>query len=389
MEASIVHSFFLIFAGAAVVASIALYTRQPMIIAYIVLGVLFGPSALSLINEPRLMDEMSHIGIIFLLFLLGLDMQPSHLINMLKKASWIALLSSAIFAALGYGVAILCGYSSVESLIIGIAMMFSSTIVCIKLLPTTVLHHKHTGELVVGLLLLQDMIAIGVLLVLYSISGTEDNGAMQYLKPLIGLPLLVAGAFIFVKYILLKLITRFDRFHEYIFLVSIGWCLSMAVLAETAGLSAEMGAFIAGVALATSPISQYIATHLKPLRDFFLILFFFTIGASFNLDLLSLVIVPALILAISSMLIKPVVFRHLLKGIKEDASTSWEVGFRLGQVSEFSLLIAYLAANIGLIGTEASHVIQATAILSFALSTYIVILNFPNPIAISDKLRRD
>lgn len=389
MEASIVHSFFLIFAGAAVVASIALYTRQPMIIAYIALGVLFGPSALSLINEPRLMDEMSHIGIIFLLFLLGLDMQPSHLINMLKKASWIALLSSAIFAALGYGVAILCGYSSVESLIIGIAMMFSSTIVCIKLLPTTVLHHKHTGELVVGLLLLQDMIAIGVLLVLYSISGTEDNGAMQYLKPLIGLPLLVAGAFIFVKYILLKLITRFDRFHEYIFLVSIGWCLSMAVLAETAGLSAEMGAFIAGVALATSPISQYIATHLKPLRDFFLILFFFTIGASFNLDLLSLVIVPALILAISSMLIKPVVFRHLLKGIKEDASTSWEVGFRLGQVSEFSLLIAYLAANIGLIGTEASHVIQATAILSFALSTYIVILNFPNPIAISDKLRRD
>ena len=389
MEASIVHSFFLIFAGAAVVASIALYTRQPMIIAYIVLGVLFGPSALSLINEPRLMDEMSHIGIIFLLFLLGVDMQPSHLINMLKKASWIALLSSAIFAALGYGVAILCGYSSVESLIIGIAMMFSSTIVCIKLLPTTVLHHKHTGELVVGLLLLQDMIAIGVLLVLYSISGTEDNGAMQYLKPLIGLPLLVASAFIFVKYILLKLITRFDRFHEYIFLVSIGWCLSMAVLAETAGLSAEMGAFIAGVALATSPISQYIATHLKPLRDFFLILFFFTIGASFNLDLLSLVIVPALILAISSMLIKPVVFRHLLKGIKEDASTSWEVGFRLGQVSEFSLLIAYLAANIGLIGTEASHVIQATAILSFALSTYIVILNFPNPIAISDKLRRD
>ncbi|QUX91961.1 sodium:proton antiporter [Marinomonas sp. A3A] len=389
MEASIVHSFFLIFAGAAVVASIALYTRQPMIIAYIALGVLFGPSALSLINEPRLMDEMSHIGIIFLLFLLGLDMQPSHLINMLKKASWIALLSSAIFAALGYGVAILCGYSSVESLIIGIAMMFSSTIVCIKLLPTTVLHHKHTGELVVGLLLLQDMIAIGVLLVLYSISGTEDNGAMQYLKPLIGLPLLVAGAFIFVKYILLKLITRFDRFHEYIFLISIGWCLSMAVLAETAGLSAEMGAFIAGVALATSPISQYIATHLKPLRDFFLILFFFTIGASFNLDLLSLVIVPALILAISSMLIKPVVFRHLLKGIKEDASTSWEVGFRLGQVSEFSLLIAYLAANIGLIGTEASHVIQATAILSFALSTYIVILNFPNPIAISDKLRRD
>lgn len=305
---------------------------------------------------------MSHIGIIFLLFLLGLDMQPSHLINMLKKASWIALLSSIAFAILGFSVSILYGYSQIESFIIGIAMMFSSTIVCIKLLPTTALHHKHTGELVVGLLLLQDMIAIAVLLVLYSTASADDSTIMQYLKPLIALPLLVTGAFLFVKYILLKLISRFDRFHEYIFLVSIGWCLSMAVLAETAGLSAEMGAFIAGVALATSPISQYIATHLKPLRDFFLILFFFSIGASFNLDLLGLVILPALILAISSMLIKPVVFRYLLKGIKEDASTSWEVGFRLGQVSEFSLLIAYLAANIGLIGQEASHVIQATAI---------------------------
>lgn len=389
MEVSIVHSFFLIFSGAAAVASIALYTRQPMIIAYIVLGAILGPYCLSLINEPKLMDEMSHIGIIFLLFLLGLDMQPSHLINMLKKASWIALSSSIIFALLGYSIAELYGYSQTESLIIGIAMMFSSTIVCIKLLPTTVLHHKHTGELVVGLLLLQDMIAIAVLLVLYSVSGNNGNGLIQYLKPIISLPLLIGGAFFFVKYILLKLIAKFDRFHEYIFLVSIGWCLSMAVLAEASGLSAEMGAFIAGVTLATSPISQYIATHLKPLRDFFLILFFFSIGASFNLKLLGVVIIPAIVLALASMIIKPLVFRVLLKGLKEDASTSWEVGFRLGQVSEFSLLIAYLSTNIGLIGIEASHVIQATAILSFALSTYIVILNYPNPIAISDRLRRD
>lgn len=389
MEVSIVHSFFLIFAGAAVIATVALYTRQPLIIAYIALGALLGPYALSLINEPKLMDEMSHIGIIFLLFLLGLDMQPSHLLNMLKKASWVALLSSIAFAGVGYTIALAFGYSQIESSIIGIAMMFSSTIVCIKLLPTTVLHHKHTGELVVGLLLLQDIIAIAVLLVLYSIAGTQESSASQILIPIIGLPSLIALAFLFVKYVLLKLIAKFDRFHEFIFLVSIGWCLSMAVAAEYLGLSAEMGAFIGGVALATSPISQYIATHLKPLRDFFLVLFFFTIGASFNLELLGLVVVPAIILAVTSMLLKPVVFRYLLKGLKEDASTSWEVGFRLGQVSEFSLLIAYLSASIGLIGIEASHVIQATAILSFALSTYVVILNYPNPIAISDKLRRD
>ncbi|WP_191600237.1 cation:proton antiporter [Marinomonas algicola] len=389
MEASIVHSFFLIFAGAAVIATFALYTRQPLIIAYIALGALLGPSALSLIDEPELMNDMSHIGIIFLLFLLGLDMQPSHLINMLKKASWIALLSSIAFASFGYVIAYSFGYTQTESIIIGIAMMFSSTIVCIKLLPTTVLHHKHTGELVVGLLLLQDIIAIAVLLVLYSINGKDGGGITQFILPVLGLPILIAIAFAFVKYILLKLIARFDRFHEYIFLVSIGWCLTTAITAEMLGLSAEMGAFIGGVALATSPISQYIATNLKPLRDFFLILFFFTIGASFDLSLLGAVIIPAIALAVSSVLLKPVVFRYLLKGLKEDRQTSWEVGFRLGQVSEFSLLIAYLATSIGLIGNLASHVIQATAILSFALSTYVVILNYPSPIAISDKLRKD
>lgn len=392
MDTNIVHSFFLIFAGAAVAASIALYTKQPLIIAYIALGALLGPYGLKLISHPELLEGMSHVGIIFLLFLLGLDMQPSHLLSMLKKASWVAIISSLAFASLGYVVTLSFGYQPGEAVIVGLAMMFSSTIVCIKLLPTTVLHHRHTGELVVGLLLLQDIIAIAVLLGLVAYAtpaGPNNSPWMRYLLPAIGLPLLVASCFVFVKYILLKLITRFDRFHEYIFLLSIGWCLMVATAAETIGLSAEMGAFIAGVALATSPISQYIATHLKPLRDFFLIVFFFSIGASFNLGLLDLVIIPALLLALTSLILKPVIFRLLLKGMREDRDTSWEVGFRLGQVSEFSLLIAYLALSLGLIGIEASHVIQATAILSFAFSTYIVILRYPSPSAISDRLRRD
>lgn len=155
------------------------------------------------------------------------------------------------------------------------------------------------------------------------------------------------------------------------------------------GLSAEMGAFIAGIALATSPISQYIATNLKPLRDFFLILFFFSVGASFNLGLLSSIIMPAIVLTICILALKPIIFKILLSKISESPSTGWEIGFRLGQISEFSLLIAYLAFASNLIGTEASHVIQATAIMSFLLSTYIVIFNYPTPIAVKDSLRRD
>ncbi|WP_421862907.1 cation:proton antiporter [Motiliproteus sp.] len=388
MEHSLVFSFFLIFTGAAVIASLALFTRQPLLVAYIVLGALFGPYGMEMVTDTSLLSDIAEIGIIFLLFLLGLDMQPSHLLHMLKKATLVALLSSAVFAAIGYGTGKAFGYTETECLIIGLSLMFSSTIIGIKLLPTTVLHHKHTGELVVGLLLLQDVIAIIVLLALYSTSS-GDVSPTTYLKTLLAFPLLIGSSFLFVKYILLNLIQRFDRFHEYIFLVAIGWCLGVAEGAAAMGLSAEIGAFVAGVSLATSPISQYIAESLKPLRDFFLILFFFSIGASFNLGLLDDVIVPALILAVLVLIFKPLVFKVLLQRISESSQMGWEVGFRLGQTSEFSLLIAYLATSTLLIGQEASHLIQATAILTFLVSSYIVVFNFPSPIAVSDRLRRD
>ena len=387
LEHSLFTSFFLIFTGAAVLASVALFTRQPLLVAYIVLGALLGPYGLELVADTNLLTDIAHIGIIFLLFLLGLDMQPSHLIHMLKKATLVAIASSALFLGIGFSVGSLFGFSQAESVIIGAAVMFSSTIIGIKLLPTTVLHHKHTGELVVGLLLLQDVIAIIVLLILNSGGGSDPMSS--FFKSAIALPALGVFAWAGVRYVILPLLMKFDRFHEYIFLVAIGWCLGMAEAAKLGGLSAEMGAFIAGIALATSPISQYIATNLKPLRDFFLILFFFSVGASFNLNLIGLILVPALILTLAVLVLKPVIFRLLLGRISESPSTGWEIGFRLGQISEFSLLIAYLAFAGGLIGTEASHVIQATAILSFLLSTYIVIFNYPSPIAVKDSLRKD
>jgi len=231
------------------------------------------------------------------------------------------------------------------------------------------------------------VVAILVLLLLNS--GGDANPAMGFLKSILALPSLVLAAYLAVRFILLPLLMRFDRFHEYIFLVAIGWCLGLAEAAVLVGLSAEMGAFIAGVTLATSPISQYIATSLKPLRDFFLIMFFFSVGASFNLALLDDILLPALAMTLAVLVVKPVVFRTLLSGISESRETDWEIGFRLGQTSEFSLLIAYLAFASQLIGTEASHLIQATAILSFLLSTYVVIFKFPSPIAIKDSLRRD
>lgn len=385
---SLTFSFFLIFTGAAALASIALYTRQPLLIAYIVLGALIGPYGLNFVGDLALLSEISHIGIIFLLFLLGLDMQPQALISTMKKATPIALLSSIAFLTIGYLVSISFNFTHTEALIIGAAMMFSSTIIGIKLLPTTILHHRHMGEMMISLLLLQDVIAIFVLLVLLSGEVGQFNGMMM-LKTLLALPVFIIVSIVFVKYVLLKLIQKFDRFHEYIFLLAIGWCLGMAEAAHQIGLSAEIGAFIAGISLATSPISQYIAVNLKPLRDFFLILFFFSLGARFDLAVLGEIIIPALILAALMLSLKPVIFQFLLRNASEKRVLAWDIGFRLGSISEFSLLIAFVAFDAQMLGKNASHLIQATAILTFLVSSYIVILNYPTPIAISDKLRRD
>ncbi|ARN75556.1 cation:proton antiporter [Oceanicoccus sagamiensis] len=385
---SITFAFFLIFSGAAVLASVALYTRQPMIIAYIALGALIGPYGMGYVTDLKLLSDIAHFGIIFLLFLLGLDMQPQALLSTMKKASWVAIISSIAFAAIGYSVAWSFNFTHTESIIVGAAMMFSSTIIGIKLLPTTVLHHRHMGEMMIGLLLIQDVIAIFVLLILLS-GDLGEFDLMLLGKTIIALPLFILFAIGFVKYILLKLIQTFDRFHEYIFLLAIGWCLGMAEAAHMVGLSAEIGAFIAGISLATSPISQYIAVNLKPLRDFFLVLFFFSLGARFDLSLLGSILLPAAILALLIIGLKPVIYYGLLRNVSERKPLAWDIGFRLGQISEFSLLIAYVATGASLIGTEASHLIQATAIITFVISSYIVIFNCMTPIAVSDKLRRD
>ena len=380
--------FFFIFSGAAVLACVAMYGRQPLLISYIALGAIIGPYGLGLIQNIDLLSEASEIGIIFLLFLIGLDMQPSALIAVLKKATNITVASSVVFAGVGYAFSVAWGYSQTDALVIGAAMMFSSTIIGIKLLPTTALHHKHSGELMIGLLLLQDFLAIFVLILLLSgETGTLDLSAFG--KALLAVPVLVAVAFFVTKKILLPIISKFDRISEFTFLIAIGWCLGVAELAKFMGLSLEIGAFVAGVTLATSPISQYIALSLKPLRDFFLVVFFFAIGAGFNLGLLADVVIPAVLLALIVLILKPLVFRFLLRTQAETNKLAWDLGFRLGQISEFSLLIVFLAVESALISERASLLVQATAILTFLISSYIVVFNYPSPIAVSDRLRRD
>ena len=371
------------------VASAALYTRQPLLVAYIIVGAVLGPHGLRLVSDPDLLSEIAEIGIIFLLFLVGLDLPPAKLKNMAGKGALTALISVLLFFALGFGIMSAFGFSRSEAVITGLAATFSSTILGIKLLPTTVLHHRHVGEIVVSLLLIQDLIAILGLILLGSYGGSWGDTAGSLGAAMIALPVLTAVAILGVRFLLLPLIAKFDAFHEFIFLLALGWCLGLASIASTFELSFEIGAFIAGVSLATSPISQYIAEALRPLRDFFLVLFFFTVGAELNVALLMEVLLPIIFLAAAMIALKPPVFALSLKLQKESLATGWEVGYRLGQMSEFSLLISYVAIGVGLLSAEAAHVIQGATVLTLLVSSYLVIFRFPSPIAISARLRKD
>ncbi|MCG6890188.1 MAG: cation:proton antiporter [Gammaproteobacteria bacterium] len=387
-DSSIVYILFLIFCGAAFLATLAMTVRQSLIIAYIGLGLLIGPWGIQLITDISLIQNISGVGIVFLLFLLGLNLHPQELIRLAGEATVVTGVSSLALLVLGFGYSLMFGYTTTEALIVGAALMFSSTIIGLKLIPTTVLHHQHTGEIIISVLLLQDIIAI-FLLVLIESSVAGEAGWWTVLKPVLAFPLLVVAAYLLEKNLLARLIARFDRIQEYIFLLALGWCLGMAEAAEQLGLSYEIGAFVAGVSLARSPIALFIAESLKPLRDFFLIIFFVALGAGFNLGVLPQIWLAALGLSLIAIAVKPLLYQTLMRLARETPERSTEVAMRLGQMSEFSLLIAVLAAQLAIIRAEVSYLIQIATLVSFVFSSYYVVARYPTPIALNDKLRRD
>lgn len=382
------YTLFLIFVGAAFFATLALVARQSLIIGYIALGVVLGPWGLAWVQDPALIKDISNIGIIFLLFLLGLNLSPNKLWDLLKQTTVVTIITSSVFASVGWAIATLAGLNFINASVVGVACMFSSTIIGLKLLPTTVLHHRHTGEVIVSVLLLQDLIAIVVLLAFQALSSDQST-LFELAKLVVLLPALIGVSWALKNFILLKLFFKFDRIQEYVFLLALAWCLGISQLAYSIGFSHETGAFIAGIIIATSPIAVFIAESLKPLRDFFLVLFFFALGADLNIQALDNIWLPATLLGLAMLFVKPTVFRFALHRVSETNKLGWETGFRLGQMSEFSLLIVAVALKSSLIDTSTVYFIQLATLVTFIGSSYLIVLRYPTPVAVSEKLRRD
>lgn len=384
---SILFDLSAIIVGAAMLGTAFLYARQPIIIAYIAIGFIIGPSGFGLIESGEAIDQMAHFGVVLLLFIIGLNLQPGKLIKLFSKMVWLTIATSLLFAALSTGFALMIGMSAGAALVFGAAMMFSSTVVGLKLIPTTTLHHKHTGEVMTSVLLLQDILAIVVILLISS--GPGEAIPLAFVLIIVKLVALWLAAFMGVRYIIIPLLRKFDTVQEYTFVATLAWCLFWAEAAHLSGLSYETGAFVAGLSIASRNVSLIVAENLKPLREFFLIMFFFAVGARLDLEMGTLLLVSATVFGLLLVPVKVWTFHHAFKFSGENDKRSMELAVRLGQSSEFSLLVAFSAFFAGLIGEEDMNVIQVVTIVTFVASTYWVVMKYPTPISGTDRLRRD
>jgi Kef-type K+ transport system membrane component KefB len=384
---SIIFEVSAIIIGAAVLGTLFLYAKQPIIIAYIGLGILIGPSGLALIERTDHIENISHLGVILLLFLVGLNLQPGKLIGLFKKTSLLTLSTSLVFGLTALLLGMVLGFDLHSAIIFGAAMMFSSTVIGLKLIPTTTLHHQRKGEVMTSVLLLQDILAI--ILILY-ITGEKSGSVFLAFTFLIGkFAVLWLVSFLGVRYVMTPLLFKFDVIQEYTFVATLAWCLLWAGLAHEVGLSYELGAFVAGLSIASCNVALVISENLKPLREFFLILFFFAVGAGLNLNIEPKLLIAAILFGILLVPLKAWVFQKAFSWAGEAHQPSRELAVRLGQSSEFSLLVAMAALSMGVLSSNVAMVIQIATIVSFIVSTYWVVLKYPTTISGNDALRKD
>lgn len=385
VESTFLFIMFTIFFGAAVLSTFALFSRQSLMIAYILLGILLGPWGLNIIPDATLVEEIGNVGVIFLLFLLGLHLDPYNMLHSLKKSSWVTCLGSLLFMMMGYGMGSAMGFSHMDSVVIGLSMMFSSTIISLKLLPSGLIHNTTVGEFMISVLLIQDLIAMVTLLVLPNLGGGSGFSSLAF--AIVALPMLIIIAFVIEELILAPLFEQFERNREYLFLLAIAWCLGMAQLSEVFSLSHEMGAFIAGVAVASdSRVSLYLAKSLEPLRDFFLVMFFFSVGATYDFGLVGEIMYSLIGLSVVMLVFKPYTFRIFLAQVGETIPQSWELGYRLGQGSEFSLLLVKAAIDAGVVSIGAASLIQGVTVVSFVVSSFWVVRYYATPVSSSGEI---
>ncbi len=359
---------------ATVAALLMRLMRQPLVVGYILAGIIAGPHFLNVLHANEQIELFSRIGITILLFIVGLNLSPK-VIKEVGKVSLIGGLGQIIFTTLiGFSVAVFLGIDRVAAMYVAIALTFSSTIIVLKLLTDRGDLNKLYGKIAIGFLIVQDVIATIILLL---VSGfTKSSGSS--LPSAVVLILIKASAILFVLFLIGNYIMpRLSRFvassQEILFLFSMSWGLGLASLFHSLGLSMEIGALVAGVTLSLTPFSYEIASRLKPLRDFFIVLFFILLGSQMVLDNIGQILIPALALSAFVLIGNPIIVIVLMSILGHRRRTGFMTGLAIAQISEFSLILASLGYSLGHISQDVLSIITIVGLITIAGSTYFLI----------------
>lgn len=347
--------------------------RQPLIIAYIVAGIIAGPMFFNLLHGDRHMYEaFAQFGVVLLLFIIGLNLNFNHL-KSIGRASFITGIGQVLFTSL-LGTLLLLALKMpfTTSVILAVAITFSSTIIIMKLLSdkkdTETVYGRHT----IGLMLVQDIIAVAIMIVIVVL---KEGGALA--GPFVVLAIkgvwAVAGIYVLSKYLLPRLLHRIANSSELLFIFTVSWCFGLASLLYWLGFSLEIGAIAAGIALSSSPYQLEIASRIKPLRDFFLVLFFIVLGSEMAVGTLSAVWLPGLALALFILIGNPLILYILFRSLKFTRRNSFLAGLTAAQVSEFGFVLLFTAGMIWELDGSVIPIFTLVAIITIFISSYLII----------------
>lgn len=373
MESAIIE-IGIIIGLAAVLSLLSKLIKQPPIIAYLITGILVGPLALNLLNSTELVQTFAKIGVTFLLFIVGLNLD----FRVLKQVGGVSLVVGIgqilVTATFGFLIAIGLGYGYTPALFIAAALAFSSTVVAVKLLSDKKEIDTLHGKIGIGILIVQDFVAAIVLMLIPVVGGGDFTVILfQFVKA----TLAITGIFLFSFLILKRIVPFAAKNQEILFLFSIAWTLLAAISFESLGFSIEIGALLAGMALASSKYNIEIKSKIAGLRDFFVVLFFVFFGSKLIGPISSGLIVKSLIFSAFVLIGNPIIVMGLMKIFGYKKKIGFLTGILLAQISEFSLILILLGANLGFLQAEVLSLSILVALITIAFSSYLVYYSFP------------
>jgi Kef-type K+ transport system membrane component KefB len=359
---------------AAAVGFLGLLFRQPLIVSFIAVGIIAGPSGLDIARSNESINLLAELGIAILLFLVGIRLDVG-LIRSLGPVSLATGLGQVLFtSAFGFLICLGLGMDAVTSLYVAVALTFSSTIIIVKLLSDKREIDSLHGRIALGFLIVQDLVVVLAMIILSAVGvGARREADVTDVLGVFGSGALMLGlVLIFIRYIANPLCERLSRAPELLISFAIALAASFAALGNELGFGKELGGLLAGVALASTPFRDAIAARLAPLRDFLLLFFFIALGSRLDLASLGQDTVAAIVLSLFVLIGNPVIVLAIMTGLGYRRRTGFLAGLTVAQISEFSLIFMAMGVSIGHVSTDALGLVTLVGLITIAASTYMI-----------------